>query len=256
MNRWIPIPSIPNFRELGGLKNNQGKVIKKGYVFRSGRIQVEDKNEFQMLENLHIGCVIDLRGNQEIEDRPDTKISGSEYKKIPGIPGASGAQQNLNFMHLINDETTEEEILGYHSLLVDCYPKMPFQNKAIQAMFDHLLHNQTPILYHCSAGKDRTGILSAILLLALDVNEKDIMEDYLLSNACRKETLVDFMERHKLTNKEIGQVAFDTIYVKEEYLQSAFQAIKNTYSSFEEYLKVEYGMNNNKLQQLRNFLLK
>ncbi|MFM2325993.1 MAG: hypothetical protein RIR31_195, partial [Bacteroidota bacterium] len=128
----------------------------------------------------------------------------------------------------------------------------PF-GKRYKPVFETLLNNNSDsaVLFHCTAGKDRTGICTALILYALNVDENIIMQDYLASNYYRqadnermKKMLVDTYHMKE-------EVVEGMMSVKESYLQSTFDAIKNKYGSINNFLKTEMGLTPKKHKMLK-----
>lgn len=247
----MELMSVKNFRELGGIKNKDGKQIRKGCFYRSGKLSGLCERDIQIIQKLNLKLILDLRGEEEANKFPDEVPKDCAYVRISGIPGHDPKKQNLNFMNLIHDNSSEEEIRHLHQILIDSYLAMPFDNEALKYLLHHIKEKDEPILFHCSAGKDRTGFLSAALLLLLDAEESVIMKNYMESNRYFTFTLKDFMERHHLKNEAVGRMALDTLYVKEAYLQSALNEIQGRYGTYMKYFKEEYELTNEDIQYIR-----
>ena len=113
---------------------------------------------------------------------------------------------------------------------------------------------QTPILFHCTAGKDRTGVAAALILKALGVSREDIVEDYLLTNACRttgQDQFRGMLERAGLPAAQAQQVTEIATGVRRESIESALDAIEEKYPSFEEYLRAEFEIGAAELEDIR-----
>ncbi|MDZ4907294.1 hypothetical protein GNF64_16560 [Clostridium perfringens] len=113
--------------------------------------------------------------------------------------------------------------------------------------------DKMPIVQHCTAGKDRTGIGSALVLLALGVPEETVIEDYLLTNVYRSnmnEALFKSLG-NLLTDEDSKEIFKVFMEVRKEYIESALNAIKERYGSIDEYLEKEYGFNKEKRARLQ-----
>jgi protein-tyrosine phosphatase len=120
-------------------------------------------------------------------------------------------------------------------------------------MFDALINNSddSALVYHCTAGKDRTGIATALILYALGVDEQIIISDYLATNFYRKsdngrmrKMLMDTYHMNEL-------VVDDVLGVKESYLKATFQAITNKYGSINNFLQSEMGLTKSAIKKLK-----
>ena len=144
------------------------------------------------------------------------------------------------------------------SIMLPFYTDLsPFKNR-YQPMFNVLLntHKDSAVLYHCTAGKDRTGIATALILYALGVDEKTIMADYLASNFYRASDM-NRMKKLLIESYHMNEsVVEDVMGVKEKYLQATFDAINNKYGSIDKFLKTEMGLTNHKRKILyRKYLI-
>ena len=139
------------------------------------------------------------------------------------------------------------------------YAGLPFDNPAYQGMFAHLLNGDAPLLFHCTAGKDRTGVAAALILLALGVSREDVMEDYLLTNPCRAVTRAalreKFAARFGSSDPRRDRIVEVFTGVTAESLQLALDAIDRTYPTFEAYLQEQYGIDAAALCRLRQMYL-
>ena len=134
------------------------------------------------------------------------------------------------------------------------YRELPLNNPAYRAMFRAICEGETPLLFHCTAGKDRTGVAAALILTMLGVSRDDVMADYLHSNNCRGDAVTRVKARYAAAirrDPRMEQVIDDLMGVKREYLEVAFAAIEQEYPTFEAYLNGEYGIDAGKLEELR-----
>lgn len=131
------------------------------------------------------------------------------------------------------------------ALMEYCYEIIPFSNKAYQKMFRLLLEEQTPVLLHCTAGKDRTGVAAILILLALDVAEETILDDYMLTNEYRRSLLEGVYDSHRLLDRmSTNAHAFFTIQqgVIRSGAESMLEAIYRRYPDTDTFLEKEYGI--------------
>ena len=149
-------------------------------------------------------------------------------------------------------------LLNDNSFMVDINREMASNSTMFGDVIKDIIKlNGKPILFHCSAGKDRTGILSALLLLCLDVSYEEIMKDYLLSNDYLKDNIelkFDKFKNMNLREEDINKVK-DMLIVKEEYLNGFLNIVKE-YDSFEIYAKEKLNLSNNDLKSLKELFLK
>ena len=171
-DRHFPFEGCFNFRDIGGYLNKEGKKIKKGIYFRTGRQDRMSNKDLSELKNLKISTQIDLRKPEEILDQGKGPLEqmGAEYFNIPIIP--DGGSDHLS--RLVGDTgISGKRYLGY----------LEFGPEPWLKIFEILAYKDSlPLVLHCTAGKDRTGVSTAFLLSILGVNRNVIEADYLLTN--------------------------------------------------------------------------
>jgi protein-tyrosine phosphatase len=232
------LESQPNFRDLGGFPTSDGRKIKSGLLFRSGDLHSWTDNELQNLEKLNIGTIIDFRSDREREHRPDSVISS--VKSI----------MNLVIPDLTREQATEYlnsgNAKGLETLLIDVYITMVNDNQREYKEFFHILAhtNHLPILFHCAAGKDRTGLASLFLMTALGVEKKLILEDYFSTNIHNLEYSNKIIEKINEMGLN-GELMRPMMEVREEYLNAALGEIDLKYGGLNTFLtdilKAEIG---------------
>lgn len=247
--RNVNIPGIQNFRDLGGYKSNDtGKSISWGMLYRSAQIDSIPPCSRRELRNMGIRTIIDLRSEEERHNYP--QLHDGEFK-IVHIPIPTGNMEEI--LHGIQKEKIKSDTI-YR--LVERMNRELVTNyrKEFKELFSVLLNRDCyPAVIHCTSGKGRTGIVSALLLAALGVNEEVIMADYRLSN--------DYFNIPKASKYAYelpinSQEAITTIYsAKEDFLNAAREQIESEYGSVQTYLKKGLGLSAEEIEQLRSILL-
>ena len=136
--------------------------------------------------------------------------------------------------------------------------KLILENKsAIKRIFEIIADAKGGVLFHCTAGKDRTGVVAMLLLNILDVDEETIMKNYLEINKTHKPkaNLFYVLINVLMWNKELAKKARSYYMVHERYLQTAIEAIKETYGSMEEYITNVLGVTNEMKQAFKDKVL-
>ena len=216
-----------NFRELAY------KNIKKGMLFRSATLHNLSIEDQKLLINKNIKVIVDLRSPNEIVERPDTQIDG------------------INNISLTLSVIEDAKPIVYRGLelpdLIECYHSLVAINlkDTWTKIFGLLLNTDGGILFHCSQGKDRTGVVCAMILCALGIDKETIFNDYLLTN----QNPVFFGDQDM--PKEIQEILADYFSAKKEYLEASFEYIDKTYGSFNEFLKKVCSLDENKLIELK-----
>ena len=183
LERHYPFEGCFNFRDIGGYLNQDGKRVKKGLYFRAGRQDRMSDKDLSLLSDLKISTQIDLRKPDEVLDQGKGPLEamGTKYINIAVIP--EGGSDQLS--RLVGDTgISGERYLGY----LEFGPTSWLRLFGILANEDNL-----PVVLHCTAGKDRTGVSTAFLLSVLGVSREVIEADYLLTNL-DTERQADFIE--------------------------------------------------------------
>ncbi|MDQ1521428.1 MAG: protein-tyrosine phosphatase, partial [Actinomycetota bacterium] len=175
----ITLEGAPNFRDLGGYETSDGLRVRHGQLFRSGVLSELTDDDIAVLEALGLATVVDLRSAAEIEARPNRIPRGAVAVEVP-VTDVSMAPTVI----AAKLEAGETDGLGAEMLLTG---NRAFARE-LRAAFAEVLQlvmdaARRPIVFHCTAGKDRTGFASAIVLLTLGVLRDTVVDDYLSSNA-------------------------------------------------------------------------
>lgn len=256
--RRLKFSGLVNFRDLGGYKTKDGKTVKWGKLYRSdGLNSLTDEDKVSFL-NLGIKSIFDYRTKEEVDKKPDPILDGTEYVNISAMTLEDGNEVNLDMKDLAKNLEQIRAIKNPLDILGKRYIQMAFGNEAYKKLINYALdEDKYPILQHCAAGKDRTGIGAALLLLAIDVPEETIIEDYLLS----QEYFYEPNEAYKKSIKDIEkypevEYLLDALMgVRREYIEGFLSAIKDRYESIDEYLETEFGLTKEKKIKLKNMLL-
>ena len=240
-----------NLRDLGGYKTQNGKHVKKGYFFRSSRLMDFDQAELKILNSLNIKKIYDLRSKEEVKDSPDPTLKGAEYIHSSAAARADGTEVNFSPAALIAENVYSKESNDEFTHKV--YGNFPF-SYAYKRMFEDIVAGNVPILFHCSAGKDRTGIAAILILLALGVNEETAMYDYMLTNEYRKEYIERFKKDFPLTKLDGELAGMLLAYEGVTYTNADYslKRIKEKYENYDEYFEKEYNLDKDALQRLRD----
>ncbi len=188
------IRSILNFRDAGGLRTTGGLVMRKGLIYRSANPDKVNKKDIKKLKGLGIKTIADLRDPSEFSSGK-AKIPGIKIINLP-LKFESVTRQRLRPLLKRNydPEGINRELNGIYVEIVDAVRPVL---STIAAMISE--PDNTPLLIHCQAGKDRTGILIALLQMIADVDREEIIRDYLTSN----DSLLPHFERKLKIRKYI-----------------------------------------------------
>ena len=176
----------PNFRNLGGYTNSEGKIIKKGMLYRSGTLSNLTEADQLKLKEIGVKTVVNFLTEEERNTRGEDKLPEGVRSIFLPISGENNeavavleARQTGDFSEIPADFNYK-----IHELLTDA------GKEAYAGLFQVLLDNNSyPVVFHCSHGVHRTGTAAALVLSALDVSWEEVEKDYLLSNDFRKEEI-------------------------------------------------------------------
>lgn len=242
------------YRNLGGIINKDGKVIRKNYLIRSANLSRINSRTLHRLEKYHLYKIIDLRTNEEISEKPNKIIAGAQYiqlsifnEKTIGITREKDIRIK-EMLHALPDLTGL-----YRNMVTNEYSVTQLK----QIIHEIIDSDGYPILFHCSAGKDRTGIVSLLLLSILDVSEDKIIKDYLYDSKKHKLkslglylTLI-FMTR----DKELASRVRKYYLVDEKYIMAAMQAVNEKYGSMDIFIKSELGVSDVHKEEFKRRIL-
>ena len=243
-DRHYPFEGCFNFRDIGGYLNQDGMRVKKGLYFRTGRQDRMTQKDLAKLSDLKISTQIDLRKPDEVLDQGKGPLEamGANYINIAVIP--EGGSDQLS--KLVGDTgISGKRYLGY----LEFGPTSWLRLFGILSNLENL-----PVVLHCTAGKDRTGVSTAFLLSVLGVNRDLIEADYLLTNL-DTERQADFIE---------STVGYPDGYDRESMITAAgvpkdamkdfLDGVESKWGSAVEYLK-NIGVTEEQMEMVRNNFL-
>ena len=254
--RRLPINGGYNYRDLGGYPTFDGHTIKWRRLLRSGSLHRLTSQDLQYFSDMKLAKDIDLRSPRETKKEPDQVPGATEYIANPifSTDETRASQPISSFSDELNADPNrgrQHMRTIYHEMVAEPGPQQAYRD-----FFQQLLSAPAdrPVLFHCTAGKDRTGIGAYLLLNALEVQPDVIIKDYLLTNELVKGVQQDI--KQKLTAGHFSsnyiQNSLDMASVKQEYLQTAQDAIQKISGSVDQYLKEVMQLSDSDLQALRH----
>lgn len=246
--REVKLDGAANFRDIGGYKTQSGKRVKWGKLYRSAALNKLSDNDTIILKERKIVFDADFRGPYEVSIAPDKIPSITKRISLPAGSEDAGKPQMLKaMMSAANKDSGMIAFYSNTSILKDRY----------KPVFDEMLSisPDSALLFHCSAGKDRTGIGAALILYVLGVPMNTIMEDYLASNYYRRNIIskdsTQLVESFHVAPSQAAGLAG----VKKEYLLATLDAINKKYGSLDKFLSSELGLGKTQIKELRKKFL-
>ena len=238
-NRRLHFEKIQNARDLGGLKNREGKTIRAGMLLRTANLSETTVGDMRKLaEEYHLAKVIDLRTEMERNQKPDVVPETAEYvanpifdERVFGISHEKTEQRNLDEIEI----PALEDL--YRMMLSEEMCRENF-GKAVRLVMEHDFTTGS-VLWHCTEGKDRCGLLAVFLLSALGVEREVILEDYLLTNETNVPKAEMIGKQLLALGKSEAQIEAikNTFLAKESYLNAAYDVIETQYGNMDVFLR-------------------
>ncbi|AMO55296.1 hypothetical protein GZ77_10980 [Endozoicomonas montiporae] len=256
-HRHIPMETPHNLRTLAGISTQDGSVIASGKLYRSDSIAQLPTLSQKYLDALDLRVVTDFRSSLEQQNTPHQRCVESIrviHRPIP-VMGDNGRAEMTRVLQTVD---SADEVARW---LSDLYCSMVIDFSDVYAEWLHSLLSvdSYPQLYHCTAGKDRTGVATALLLKLLDVDDGQIMEDYLLSNDLSADYITARMTGKStfswMPEKASTDLLRPLLSVQKEFLQVMFSHINEECGSFSHYAQQRLGMAEKEIRQLKNNLL-
>ena len=245
-----------NFRELGGYEADEGKHVKWGQIWRGiPTCKLTGEADRTKLDALGLRLILDLRSVEEAKKEPDYVPDGARLVQICGLCAEDGHE--IAFAPGDIDRLMASAPEGYNVPRV-LYRRMLTGNKAFKELFRALEAGETPILFHCSAGKDRTGVAAMLILLALGASDETICADYAQTNVCRRAEIEAVMQEHAdeiAADPSCRNHYYRMAGVEPELAPFVLDTIRSQFGSAENYLEAEYGLTPARLMRLRRMYL-
>lgn len=280
---------IENFKDLGGIRTQDGREIKEHMLFRSGALNRATEEDVEKLQKENVKLIIDLRTKKErtMWPDPDTGITTvwnplymEDISRVSIFrPDETDTLANrlkaLFIVHHRSDEKVgfamdevrqmiEKEGFDPEVYVGRMYQKF-INNQIVQKQgrqFFRMLINRRDgaILWHCSAGKDRTGMITALLLYALGVSKEDIIDNYVECSKTSEESVNLLIERLFPSdvdgNEKYQKLARQIFGIKTCYIDSFFKAIENDYVSIDNYIMKAMDVHVDNIVRLKTLYLK
>lgn len=250
--RLVAVEGTMNFRDLGGYSSADGRRVRWGLVFRSDALSALTDDGHELLDQLGIRVIHDLRYEAEQTDAPTQLREGSGIR-LRSLPIGGGAAESVAMMAQVMAGAVKEITVGY---MADLYRQLI---GAEATTFAALLHSlaqpdSLPALFHCTAGKDRTGMGAALLLRLLGVADEVILDDYELTTRYRSQRrLEELAPRFAEAGVDVERVT-PFFIAPRPALEAALSEVRRR-GGVEQYLTKDGGLDPLVLERLRSELL-
>lgn len=242
----LRLASADNFRDVAGpgagYPTRDGGHVRRGVFYRSNELQLTTADAIA-LAGLGIAAIHDLRSTPEVEAHPDAEVPGAvwEHVEVAGIPMA--------MVEGLADTAAAERVMGE---VYDAFVRSDLARASYARLLTSLATTALPQLFHCTAGKDRTGWAAALLLEIAGVDRDTILADYLLTNEVSSATREKYLA---LIGEHLGAdkvaVYEPTMIVEPAYLRAAYDAVDADFGSVEGYLRDGLGLDHTLVGALR-----
>lgn len=248
-DRHLRFGSVVNFRDIGGYRGYRGKSVAWRRVFRSGEFRNITKEDLTRLEKeLGVNAIIDLRSEYELKNHGKGLLEncGIKYCNIAFM--SDGGDPNANAKRY-------KDLTNMGDFYLELMRQKEFGTRVVQALEMIAEPVNHPLVFHCAVGKDRTGMLAAMLLKLLGVREADIIQDYSLSEPYMDALLAEIKSTPDPEGKNKLPDIPDYFWkASPAYMKKLLSTLRKEYGSVEKYLK-EMGMAETLPKQLRKLLL-
>ena len=230
---WVTITeslleTTQNTRELGGYVIRDGLATKRNSLWRSDVQNYPSEKDLALLKKRGITTILDLRGDKDLARKPSgfANVEGFTYINCPIIEG-SGIP-----------ESVEKVPVSYLAIA---------QAEHMPKVFRTIANAESGVMFNCTAGKDRTGVVSAILLLHAGVSDADIIENYVLTKEYGRERL-------ELVHKNFPEVDMNIITPKEWYMEEFLRLFREKFGTTESYFR-SLGLSEDEIEKIRRKLV-
>ena len=237
----IALEGASNVRDLGGYVGHYGRRVRTGLVFRSAALATLTSGDLQTMGALGLRVICDFRGVEE-RGRAPTVLRGPDIVSLPIEPSVGAGLRDI----LDTKETTGEALFAVLERAYVAYALS--SNAQYRALFARLLAGETPLLFHCSAGKDRTGFGAALLLTALGVAWTDVVADFEATNRLWRRDTVPAGDLPPAIRESL-------LRAEPMLLTAAFAAAEQAHGSLDQYFENALGLDEAARGQLYEYYL-
>lgn len=267
--RILEIEGVINFRDLGGYQSADGRTVSWGKVYRSAQLDRMSEQGAKDMAALGIKTVVDLRFSEETQRYPTMRTAVPEAEifswqdEFEGNSNEKSESIKRSWKQSLesNDPAQVREAMRVN------YPQKLYSHQAIyKKMLMRLSDRHTPLVFHCAAGKDRTGVAAALILSLLGVSNEVIIDDYLVTQGATESLLKSFHAggatgpqgnsdfQHKLASypRALVQPVFDADL---SYISTLMDYVNQQYGGFNQYASQILNFDSSDVERLKHGLL-
>ncbi|WP_238475196.1 tyrosine-protein phosphatase [Sphingomonas cavernae] len=251
-DRALHLATMPNLRDIGGYRTSDGRWVRMGMLYRSDQLDRLSDADFATFSNLGVGLIADLRTATERTREPDRVPAGTEHLVLDVAAGSKGGLGGdmRQAMQMIATGKGAEMLTEANREFVS----LDSARSAYATLLDRIAApSAPPTLYHCTAGKDRTGWATAVILTMLGVPRETVIADYLASNIYlhrkNEAALVAIAKSPTPISRENLE---PVMTVRAAYIEAAFAEVERRYGSFDRYVSEGLGIDPATVERLRH----
>lgn len=254
------LSGIPYIRDLGDTKGKNGLRIKRGLIFRSPYLfKAKNKDLIVLRDSYQVKNVIDFRTPEECEVFPDKQIEGSSYYNFPVLsnednpPVTKAVRRELLNTIYKSKGGAKQYLINHYRLMISSDYSIEFFKK----YFNCLLSNDGAFLFHCTQGKDRTGIANMLLLLALGFDKETAIYEYLMYNKLMrlKNNFLIFIAYTSFFNFKKAKAFKYLLTADKNFIEASFDELFSKYGDISTYFKDALDLDEHKISLLREKFL-
>ncbi len=240
----LRLASADNFRDLTGPghRTADGRALRPGLAYRSNELVLSEEDAVRVA-GLGVTAILDLRGAEEIAAHPDARVAGAawEHLEVPGIP--------LEEVAALDDRARAEAVMDdvYRGFV-----RHPGARAAFAELLRRLATADAPLVFHCTAGKDRTGWAAMLALRTCGVPDDVVLDDYLATNRVSSRTREKYLAMVREHLGEAHVEVYERVMVADQrYLAAGLEAVADDYGDLDGYLRSGLGLDDATLDALR-----
>lgn len=249
------LAGAPNFRDIGGWETSDGRRVRLGRMFRSGELSNLVEADLDVLRRLCVGCIVDLRSEKErsihISRLPDDLVTEHHHANITVDARVDGRP----IFDLLRQCATPEDAAGF---VRHTFTKLPaLCGPALGHVAGILASGRAPILFHCTNGRDRTGVVAALLLALLGTSREGIVADFMLTNERIdiEKVIANSIEVFSKAGVEVDRRTMELVtLVRPQLIDALFEGIDADYGSLDNYFDT-FGIDALRRGTLRELLV-